>query len=173
MVAQVQYAPYPVLVADLDGTVHACNGATERLAGSALGKKCWNVLPTLVEATDLPCREGCVGRLIEDGIEFPRASDIKIGGRRHELTCVPVGERVVCQVLSREVPTPPPDAPVTRRELQILRGLAEGMTTEELAQELAVSSATVRSHVQNLRHKFDAKTRAAVVARAMRLGLLP
>ena len=61
---------------------------------------------------------------------------------------------------------------LTRRELEVLRMVALGRATEQIAVELGLSQHTVRNHVRNLRHKLDAKTKLDAVLTAMRLGFL-
>jgi len=61
----------------------------------------------------------------------------------------------------------------TRRELEVLQLLAQGLTNRQMAERLGVSGHTVKFHVTALLGKFDARTRAEAVARAIRLGLLP
>ncbi len=67
----------------------------------------------------------------------------------------------------------PVDAPrLSEREAQILTLLAEGLSSGEIAQQLAVSGTTVKSHLRHLYEKLEVSDRAAAVARAMRTGLL-
>ncbi len=61
----------------------------------------------------------------------------------------------------------------TRRELEVLQLLAQGLTNRQMAEQLDVSEHTVKFHVTALLGKLDARTRAEAVARAIRLGLLP
>jgi len=61
----------------------------------------------------------------------------------------------------------------TRRELEVLQLLAQGLTNRQMAERLGVSEHTVKFHVTALLGKFDARTRAEAVARAIRVGLLP
>jgi PAS domain S-box-containing protein len=61
---------------------------------------------------------------------------------------------------------------LTRRELEVLRLLARGAETPEIARELGISSTTVRNHVQHLLEKLGAHTRLQVVSLAQRHGLL-
>ena len=55
-------------------------------------------------------------------------------------------------------------APLTRRELEVLRLLAAGMNTTRLAETLRVSKATVRNHAQSILHKLGVHSRLAAVA---------
>jgi DNA-binding NarL/FixJ family response regulator len=61
----------------------------------------------------------------------------------------------------------------TRRELDVLHLLVQGMTNRQMAERLGVSDHTVKFHVAALLGKLNARTRAEAVARAIRLGLLP
>lgn len=61
---------------------------------------------------------------------------------------------------------------LTRRELQILRLIAEGCNTKAMADKLCVSPATIRNHVQNILGKLDVHSRLEAVALAMRRRLI-
>lgn len=62
---------------------------------------------------------------------------------------------------------------LTRRELEVLELAADGGETRQLAEQLAVSPATVRTHLKNIYAKLEASNRTAAVVKAMRLGLIP
>jgi DNA-binding NarL/FixJ family response regulator len=55
---------------------------------------------------------------------------------------------------------------LTERERQIFGLLAHGLTGREIAAQLFLSPATVRTHVQNAMHKLGARTRAQAMALA-------
>lgn len=61
--------------------------------------------------------------------------------------------------------------PLTTRELEILRGVAQGKTNPEIGEELGISVNTVRVHLAKIRSKLRAKGRTEVVKRALELGL--
>lgn len=61
---------------------------------------------------------------------------------------------------------------LTPRELEVLHLLAEGKTNKAIAQELEVSSHTVKFHVTSLMGKLNAQSRTEAVVRATRLGLI-
>jgi two-component system, NarL family, nitrate/nitrite response regulator NarL len=50
--------------------------------------------------------------------------------------------------------------------------VAEGLTTPEIARELVLGTATVKSHLQTLYDKLGVSDRASAVAVAMRQGIL-
>ena len=61
---------------------------------------------------------------------------------------------------------------ITHRELEVLRLVASGRSTGEIARALWVTDETVRTHVRRLLRKLDARTRAHAVSIAYRRGLL-
>jgi LuxR family transcriptional regulator, maltose regulon positive regulatory protein len=67
----------------------------------------------------------------------------------------------------------PMAAPLTERELMVLRLLPTRLSTREIGRELDVSPNTVRSHVQAIYRKLQVNSRAQAVTNARRLGLLP
>ena len=63
--------------------------------------------------------------------------------------------------------------PLTSRELEVLRMLAEGQPNQAIARELVVTLDTVKKHVGHLLGKLGAANRTEAVARARELGLIP
>ncbi|MBZ5502307.1 MAG: LuxR C-terminal-related transcriptional regulator [Acidobacteriia bacterium] len=77
------------------------------------------------------------------------------------------------------LPGPPPApsatgtlAVLTRRELEVLRLLAEGLASSAIATRLGISIFTVRNHVQNILGKLAVQNKAQAVACAYKSGLL-
>ncbi|MBJ7331534.1 MAG: alpha/beta fold hydrolase [Solirubrobacteraceae bacterium] len=78
------------------------------------------------------------------------------------------------------VPLPDPVAPIplpggdplSEREREVLRLVAEGMNDGEIAERLVVSPHTVHRHVANIRTKLGQSSRAAAAAHAARHGLI-
>src|ERR671912_1535761 len=64
-------------------------------------------------------------------------------------------------------------APLSERELTVLRLLPSRLTTREISRELSVSVTTIRSQVQSIYRKLQTSTRAEAVAQAQEHGLLP
>jgi DNA-binding NarL/FixJ family response regulator len=62
--------------------------------------------------------------------------------------------------------------PLTPRELEVLRLLAEGLPNKEIAYRLALSTGTVKAHTAAIYRKLDALNRTEAVTRAREAGLL-
>ena len=62
--------------------------------------------------------------------------------------------------------------PLSERELEILRLVAEGDSAPQIAGRLYLSPTTVSTHLRNIYRKLDVPDRAAAVAKALRGGLL-
>jgi PAS domain S-box-containing protein len=65
-----------------------------------------------------------------------------------------------------------PLATLTRRELEVLRMLAEGLASPAIAERLGVSFFTVRNHVQNILGKLVVHNKAQAVSYAYKSGLV-
>jgi DNA-binding NarL/FixJ family response regulator len=62
--------------------------------------------------------------------------------------------------------------PLTPRELEILRLMVQGRSTQALAEALTISAPTVRTHIRNLMSKLNAHSRLEAVSIAMQRGLI-
>ena len=62
--------------------------------------------------------------------------------------------------------------PLTRREMEVLRLVADGMSNQDIATTLVLSGHTIHRHVANVLGKLGVSSRTAAVAQAARLGLL-
>ncbi len=79
---------------------------------------------------------------------------------------------VVAARLLQQAAAPPLAEPLTERELEVLRLLAQGRQNKEIADSLAISERTVKFHVSGILAKLDAGNRTEAVARAAQLGLI-
>jgi DNA-binding NarL/FixJ family response regulator len=61
---------------------------------------------------------------------------------------------------------------LSEREREVLRLLAKGATTDEIASQLHVSRVTVNNHIQHILRKLGAHTRLEAVRRAEHSGLI-
>ena len=65
------------------------------------------------------------------------------------------------------------DLGITKRELEILELMAQGMSNREIAEKLFVSENTVKTHSSRLFDKLSAKRRTQAVQIAKEMGLIP
>jgi DNA-binding NarL/FixJ family response regulator len=102
---------------------------------------------------------GAVGYLLKDSPPDDLVRAI-VAAARGETVLAPQ----VAAVLVRRVSGVPV---LTAREIEILNLLAAGRTNRELARELFISEATVKSHLTNIYGKLGVESRAGAVARAI------
>jgi len=97
-------------------------------------------------------------------------------GRIGAMTPVPANSPIMAAVpqqrgdLVGEAPRRRVD--LTERELQVLRGMADGKSNAEIGRELFVSEDTVKTHARRLFRKLGARDRAHAVAAAFRAGIV-
>ena len=72
-------------------------------------------------------------------------------------------------------PTPRIEGPagLTQRETEVIRLLARGLQTKQMARVLGISVKTADNHIQNVYSKIGVSTRAAAAVFAMQHGLVP
>ncbi|MCX4996377.1 response regulator transcription factor [Streptomyces longwoodensis] len=121
-------------------------------------------------------RAGARGYLTKDagGDEILRAVESVLSG---DAGLSPSIQRRLLERLSEPAPTPapPPSEPpdgLTAREAEVLLLIAEGLSNHEIAQKLHVSTATVKTHINNLFAKIGIKDRAQAVRYAYGKGLV-
>ena len=64
------------------------------------------------------------------------------------------------------------ESPLSRREAEVLRLVAAGLSNREIASSLVLSEHTVHRHVANILRKLTQSSRAAAAAQATRLGYI-
>jgi two-component system, NarL family, nitrate/nitrite response regulator NarL len=84
---------------------------------------------------------------------------------RGESSCSP---RIVAALLRRvasQADAPPPAAPLTAREHQIVALIDQGLANKEIAARLCIELSTVKNHVHNVLEKLGARGRSEAAAR--------
>ncbi len=102
----------------------------------------------------------------------------------HAVRSVAAGDALLAPVLTRRlieqyVRRPPPGArstaelaALTERELEVLRCLGRGQANAEIAAELYLSQATIRTHVSHILAKLNLRDRVQAVVLAYETGLI-
>jgi NarL family two-component system response regulator LiaR len=78
----------------------------------------------------------------------------------------------VIQELSQPSEPPPTGVPLTARELEVLKLLAQGMPNHEIAETLVITDSTVRVHVSNILSKLHLANRTQAALYALQEGLI-
>ena len=73
--------------------------------------------------------------------------------------------------ISQPSDLPPTRDPLTDREVEVLKLLAQGMTNEEIAVSLVIANRTVCKHVSNVLDKLHLANRTQAALYALREGL--
>jgi NarL family two-component system response regulator LiaR len=90
---------------------------------------------------------------------------------RGESSLHPTIARKVLQMLTQPAPQPPTTDPLTEREVDVLRLIAQGRSNGEIATTLKVSEGTVRTHVSSILAKLHLASRTQAALYALREGL--
>ncbi len=88
-----------------------------------------------------------------------------------ESSLSPAIARKVLQELARPSNRPPTPEPLTNREVEVLQVVAQGLSNQEIAEQLMISEATVRTHVSNILGKLQLASRTQATLYALREGL--
>ena len=122
-------------------------------------------------------RAGAIGYLLKDATA-PRLVEAVLAAARGESVLQPSVAAKVLARMSRlpdlaDEPRPQPLVdPLTQRELEVLRALADGLSNREAAERLYLSEGTVKNHVTNVLAKLGVRDRTQAALRAQALGLL-
>ncbi|MFJ1759805.1 response regulator [Amycolatopsis sp. NPDC088138] len=121
-------------------------------------------------------RAGAVGYLLKD-VSSARLVEAVLAAARGESVLQPsVAAKVVArfaQLPETTVPRPQPlVVPLSERELEVLRLVADGRSNREIAASVFLAEGTVKNHVTNVLGKLGARDRTQAALRARDLGLL-
>jgi DNA-binding NarL/FixJ family response regulator len=127
------------------------------------------VLTTYDTDTDtIPAIEaGATGYLLKDAPRDDLFAAVRAAAEGRTVLSPAIASRLVSRV--RE----PRGESLSARELEVLRLVARGTANREIAAELFISEATVKTHLTHIYAKLDVKDRAAAVATAYDRHLLP
>jgi LuxR family maltose regulon positive regulatory protein len=145
--------------------------ALQALAFQAQGDD-GRALPVLEHGLSLAEPEGYVRSFVDEGKPMARLL-------RHALA-KGIAPSYVSKLLAAfgESIQPAPPAiqvlvePLTEREMEVLRLIAAGLSNREIAQELVIAVSTVKTHINHIYGKLDAKSRIQAVTKAQALDLL-
>lgn len=115
---------------------------------------------------------GCDGYVLKESGPAELETAIQVANRNE--TAVP--RRMLGAVLRQAATYVPSQAAsnvqLTPTERQILKLLAKGLATKQIAGQLGVQSSSVETHIRNVYRKLEANNRAAAIGIALKLRLL-
>ncbi|HEV2251118.1 MAG TPA: response regulator transcription factor [Candidatus Limnocylindria bacterium] len=123
--------------------------------------------PSVSTLSDV-ARSGAVGHLTKDRPFDEVVEGVRAAALGEILFAPSELQRLLLERESR----PRPLEPLTARELEVLQLLAEGSSTSQASEQLGISSATLRAHVQAILRKLGAHSRLEAVAEAARMGVI-
>ena len=119
---------------------------------------------------------GASGFLLKDVPPEQLVDGIRAVASGDALLAPSITKRVIEEFVRRPpqaARTPPPEVgELTERELEVLRQIARGLSNAEIAQELYVSEATVKTHVAHVLQKLNLRDRVQAVVFAYESGLV-
>jgi len=115
-------------------------------------------------------KAGALGYLLKDSEPADLVEAIR-QVYRGEPSLDPAIARKVLQEIRQPPAQPPTPEPLTAREMEVLRLVARGMSNPEIARQLTVTEATVRSHVSHILDKLHLANRVQAALYAVQEGL--
>lgn len=117
---------------------------------------------------------GARGYLLKDTDRETLLDTIRAAAKGETLLRPEILKRVLAVQAGQTPSTPPPpaDTPLTERELEVLRLVAEGERNKEVAVKLSITERTVKAHLTSIYNKLGVDSRAAAVATAGRQGII-
>ena len=170
----LEHINVPSYLIEANGIIRWVNPAARRIVGDVAGRQFTSVVApeNTRRARELFARKIVGGTSATDaGVAIIDRQGNRVGV---EITSVPVfdGEHVVgvfgqvSDVL--EEPHAHPDLPLTPRQAEVLELLERGRSTRQIAEELHLSTETVRNHVRHVLRAVGAHSRLEAVAIANR-----
>ncbi|MCB0112602.1 MAG: response regulator transcription factor, partial [Caldilineaceae bacterium] len=115
-------------------------------------------------------KAGALGYLLKDSSPDELVRAIR-QVHRGESSLHPTIARKLLQEMSRPMQKPPTEDPLTEREVEVLKLVAQGRSNQDIADELVISEATVRTHVSNILGKLHLASRTQAALYALKEGL--
>lgn len=109
---------------------------------------------------------GAAGYLLKDASAVDLAAAVRAAARGETVLAPSVATRLVSRLRN-----PGGSAPLSARELQVLRLVARGLTNQEIGRELFIGEATVKTHLLRSFAKLEVSDRTAAVTTALQRGL--
>jgi DNA-binding NarL/FixJ family response regulator len=119
-------------------------------------------------------RAGASGFLLKDVPPEDLVAAVRVVAAGDGLIAPTITKRLIEQFARSAPPTTPPRGldELTPREVEVLTLIARGLSNGEIADELVISGATVKTHVKRVLSKLGARDRVQAVVAAYEAGLV-
>jgi DNA-binding NarL/FixJ family response regulator len=119
-------------------------------------------------------RAGASGFLLKDAPREQLVTAVRTVARGEALLAPAVTRRLIERFVDRPAPveSAPALAELSPRELEVLRLVARGLSNAEIADELIIGEATVKTHVAHVLRKLDLRDRVQAVVLAYESGVV-
>jgi DNA-binding NarL/FixJ family response regulator len=149
--------------------------ATRAIAGDERLATTRVVILTTFEQDDYifeALRVGASGFLVKDTEPAELLRAVRVVASGDALLSPGVTRQLIARFAGRAEPPPsPPPDPLTDREREVTALAATGLSNDEIAERLYLSTATVKTHINRAMTKLDARDRAQLVIFAYESGL--
>jgi DNA-binding NarL/FixJ family response regulator len=156
---------------DLDGLE-----ATRRIVAEGDGETAVLMLTTfdLNEYVYDALRAGASGFLLKDVLPEDLIAAVRVVARGDGLIAPTLTKRLIEQFVRSAPPSTPPAelSDLTPREVEVLSMMARGLSNAEIAADLTLSEATVKTHVKHVLSKLGVRDRVQAVVFAYESGLV-
>jgi DNA-binding NarL/FixJ family response regulator len=165
-----------VLLMDIRMPVMDGIAATREIVGAGLDTRVL-ILTTydLDEYVYEALRAGAAGFMLKAAPPDRLVEGIEVVAAGEALLAPSLTERLIAEHVRRPAPStgvPRELSELTERELEVLGLVARGLSNEEIAAELVVSMATVKTHVNRILSKLGLRSRVQAVVTAYETGLV-
>jgi NarL family two-component system response regulator LiaR len=119
-------------------------------------------------------RAGALSYLLKDAAPQEIASAIRKAAVGEVTLSPAIAAQMMKAAVGERKPVEPvgPESPLTTRELEVIRLIADGLSNTEIAEKLFLSEKTVKSHVSNILAKLHVTDRTQAAVYAWREGLM-
>jgi DNA-binding NarL/FixJ family response regulator len=150
--------------------------ATRQIIADARGGQIRVIVLTTFDADEYvynALAAGASGFLLKDGPADELLRAVRITAAGESILAPAITTKVIRQYTKRPAAKPDPRLEeLTARELEILKLLARGLSNAEIANELIIGEATVKTHVARVLMKLDLRDRVQAVIAAYESGLV-
>jgi DNA-binding NarL/FixJ family response regulator len=112
---------------------------------------------------------GADGYLLKDAEPEELHQAILLVGKGKSILSPEVTRQVLKAVSIRGMQS---ESGLSQREMEVLKCLADGMTSAQIAASLYITENTVKTHVRHILEKLEASNRAEAVSKAIQIGLI-